>query len=104
MYNIVSHATTYSPQGGSVTIAVGRRGAEAWVAVRDQGIGVPAAAPGRGHRPRRKRQPPAHSRHRRGAAYRQSDPAALQDGRLEVQSVKGHGTTVTILLPLDPLP
>ena len=39
--NLVSNAVKYSPRGGTVTIEIGRDGDNAFVQVRDEGIGVP---------------------------------------------------------------
>jgi two-component system OmpR family sensor kinase len=39
--NLVSNAMKYSPDGGDVTIRVGREGDTAVVAVRDFGVGIP---------------------------------------------------------------
>jgi len=40
--NLISNAIKYSPEGGAVTIAVGRQLAKLEIIVADQGIGIPA--------------------------------------------------------------
>ena len=41
MMNIVSNAIKYTPDGGHITIAAGRRGDRVWLVVDDDGIGIP---------------------------------------------------------------
>jgi signal transduction histidine kinase len=42
--NLLDNAIKYSPEGGTVTVELGRAGDQVRVAVRDQGIGLPADA------------------------------------------------------------
>ncbi len=41
MMNIVSNSIKYTPDGGYITIAAGRRGDQVWLVVDDDGIGIP---------------------------------------------------------------
>ena len=41
MMNIVSNSIKYTPDGGHITIAAGRRGDRVWLVVDDDGIGLP---------------------------------------------------------------
>ena len=41
--NLLSNALKYSPQGGTVTLAVHTTPGEVQIAVQDEGIGIPAA-------------------------------------------------------------
>lgn len=41
MMNIVSNSIKYTPDGGHITIAAGRRGDQVWLVVDDDGIGIP---------------------------------------------------------------
>ena len=41
MMNIVSNSIKYTPDGGHITIAAGRRGDRVWLVVDDDGIGIP---------------------------------------------------------------
>jgi signal transduction histidine kinase len=44
--NLLGNAVKYSPAGGTITVVVGRaEGAGAMLAVRDQGMGIPAVGP-----------------------------------------------------------
>ncbi len=104
--NLLSNAIKYSPAGGPITITVDTatddEGGE-WgtIAVTDQGIGIPPQDRSR-----------LFERFHRGsnvgmiagngiglAGVRQL--ADQQGGRIDVQSRLGHGTTVTICLPLE---
>ena len=40
MRNLVDNAVKYSPAGGTITIQSYREGAQVWVAVSDEGIGI----------------------------------------------------------------
>ena len=42
MMNIVSNSIKYTPDGGRIRIAAGRRGERVWLMVDDNGIGIPA--------------------------------------------------------------
>jgi signal transduction histidine kinase len=42
LMNLLSNAVKYSPEGGAIEVAVGADSASATVAVRDQGVGLPA--------------------------------------------------------------
>jgi signal transduction histidine kinase len=41
--NLLSNAVKYSPEGGAVTIEVGREMGQAFIRVRDEGLGIPEA-------------------------------------------------------------
>jgi signal transduction histidine kinase len=40
--NLLSNAIKYSPDGGTVEVTTTRIGDEAWISVRDEGLGIPA--------------------------------------------------------------
>ena len=44
--NLLSNAVKYSPEGGAVTVEIGREKDEAVVRIRDEGLGVPEAERG----------------------------------------------------------
>ncbi len=41
--NLVDNALRYTPRGGTVTVRIGRAPGRAWIAVADDGVGVPVA-------------------------------------------------------------
>jgi signal transduction histidine kinase len=106
--NIVGNAVKYSPAGGDIIVAVSREGrddgARAAVAVRDAGIGIPAADL-------------AHlfERYRRGSNVGSriagtgiglagaKQIVEQHGGTIAVESAEGMGTIVTVELPLDPI-
>src|SRR5262249_32870685 len=42
LLNLLSNARRYSPEGAPITVQVQKRGTEAVISVRDQGLGIPA--------------------------------------------------------------
>ena len=104
--NVLSNAVKYSPAGGAITVSVGREEAEgravAVVAVRDEGIGIPAADLAhvleQGFRAGNVRGGEVHGS---GLGLASARLVAEQHGgSLAVTSREGEGTTVTLRLPL----
>jgi signal transduction histidine kinase len=106
--NLLSNAIRYSPEGGPVTIRLGREdGADghawAWLSVEDQGLGIPAADLTR-----------VFERFHRGANVAGLIGGAgiglagskqiieQHGGVITVASIQGEGTTFTLRLPLPP--
>jgi signal transduction histidine kinase len=104
--NLLSNAIKYSPAGGDVTVTVTREGTdnEAWVelAVRDEGVGVPAADLER-----------IFDRFHRGGNVEVQVPGiglglastsqivATHGGKIRVESREGKGSTFIVRLPLS---
>jgi len=99
--NLVSNAVKFTPEGGSVTIAVGREGEAARLAVTDTGIGVPEDE-----------QKQVFSRFfRASTATRRAIPGTglglaichalieQHGGSIEFRSREGQGTEVVVTLP-----
>lgn len=99
--NLLSNAVKYTPEGGSVTVRLEHVGAEVVLTCADEGIGISAA-----------------DRERLGTEFfRSSNPLAISqpgtglglaivrrivdrhDGRLEIESELGHGSTFRVHLP-----
>lgn len=103
--NLVGNAIKYTPPGGTVTISVRQMDGQAQVEVADTGIGIPPEA----------------LPHLFEAFYRAPNAKALDevgsglgltiakdlverhDGRIEVESVVGQGTTFTVTFPIHRL-
>jgi signal transduction histidine kinase len=99
--NLVDNAIKYSPDGGLVEVRVSREGGEAVLAVRDQGVGIPAAEMERIFE-RFQRAANVVGRIKGtglGLASARHIVEAHQ-GTITVQSREGAGTTFTVRLPL----
>ena len=100
--NLISNAIRFTQVGGRIALSVIRRPDEAWVAVRDNGIGIPKAEQNRIFdrfyqvEPHLTRQ---HGGLGLGLAVAK-DLVDLQSGRIWVKSKKGKGSTFTFALPL----
>jgi two-component system phosphate regulon sensor histidine kinase PhoR len=101
LWNLLDNAVKYSPEGSRIDVKLERRGPEVAVAVRDQGMGIPA----------RERER-IFAKFFRGAEARRRDIqgtgiglalvqhiAGAHGGRIEVESTEGAGSTFTLLLP-----
>jgi signal transduction histidine kinase len=102
--NLLDNAVKYSPDGGSITVTVsaGRAHDRAWAAVEvaDSGIGIPAQD-----------LPQLFTQFHRGHNVGQAKGTGLglagarqiveqHGGTIDVASVEGEGTTVTVRLPI----
>ena len=96
--NLLSNALSVAPAGSEVRITAGGEGAWIWVAVEDQGPGIPAAEQERVfQRFQRGRQASAEGRGLGLAIVRQI--AESHRGEARLTSTEGFGSTFTILLP-----
>jgi two-component system OmpR family sensor kinase len=101
--NLLSNAVEYTPRGGSVTLSLKMAGNEAMTTIQDTGPGIPASdLPHifeRFYRGERSRK-----RHRdKGFGLGLSIAYWIiqqHEGRIEVESLEGHGTTFKVFLPL----
>jgi PAS domain S-box-containing protein len=102
--NLLANAVKYSPDGGTITVQIDResQGDREWarVAVRDQGVGIPAAALNRVF-DRYYRAPNVVGRFPgEGIGLSGALPIVHQHGgSIDVQSQEGQGSTFTIRLP-----
>jgi heavy metal sensor kinase len=100
--NLIDNAIKYTPEGGTVSIAVERRDGSALFSVQDTGIGIPADELTRVF-DRFYRVDKARSREMGGTGLGLSIArwiAELHRGSISVQSTPGHGSTFTVTLPL----
>ena len=100
--NLISNAVKYSPQGKQVTVRVARRGAQACVAVSDEGIGIPQSElPRLFNRFYRATNVQAQRINGMGIGlYVVKEVVSLHGGAVTVESVEGQGSTFTVCLPL----
>ena len=100
--NLVSNAIKFTDQGGEVRVTVDQKGDEVRIAVRDNGIGIPADALPRLGQPF---EQVSDTRDRNydgtglGLALTKSF-AEMHGGRLSIASEPGRGTQVSFYLPI----
>ncbi len=97
--NLIENAVKYSPDGGDVMVQVARADDAASITVRDQGIGIPA---GELESIFETYQRASNASTMRGIGLGLSGARAVVrqlGGELDVESVKGTGSTFTIRLP-----
>lgn len=102
LQNLIQNAIKYSPDGGTVSIRLERRGESAYIHVTDQGIGIPHAALPNLFR-RFYRAPNVELQHISGMGvglFVVREIIQLHGGEISVESVEGHGSTFTICLTL----
>jgi PAS domain S-box-containing protein len=106
--NILANAIKYSPKGGDITVTLSndRRDGRDWafISVRDQGVGIPAAD-----------LPFSFERYRRGSNVATSISGTgiglagsrqiveQHGGTITVESTEGVGSTFTVELPMEPV-
>jgi signal transduction histidine kinase len=104
LLNLLSNARKYSPEGAPIVVEVQKRGAEAMIAVCDQGVGIPAEL-----LPRIAEQfyrVPGIDRQTGTSTglglglYLARTIAEQHGGCLEIQSREGQGSTFSLILPL----
>ncbi|MEO1661487.1 MAG: PAS domain-containing sensor histidine kinase [Pseudomonadota bacterium] len=100
--NLVSNAIKFTDEGGEIRVSVGRKDEEIRIAVRDNGIGIPADALPRLGEPF---EQVSDTRDRNydgtglGLALTKSF-AEMHGGRLTIASEPGRGTQVSFFLPI----
>ena len=99
--NIVSNAVKYTPDGGQIDMTVGTDGPNVFVRVTDNGIGIPEKDLPRLF-DRFYRVDKARSRESGGTGLGLSIAQEILNqhkGKIEISSVYGEGTSVTITMP-----
>jgi signal transduction histidine kinase len=101
--NVLDNALKYTPEGGTITVRVERRGAAAAVVVADTGIGIPPE-----HLPhvfdRFYRVDHARTRAEGGTGLGLSIAQSIvtaHGGTIEISSAVGRGTVCTVTLPVS---
>lgn len=102
LINLVSNAVKFTPAGGKVAICASTKGGNVCLAVRDNGIGIAQDDLARLGEPFTQVRND-YTRQYDGAGLGLSlvkGLVALHDGAMAIESAPGHGTTVTLTLPI----
>lgn len=106
MRNLLTNAARYSPPGTAIEIAVERHGDEVWISVRDHGCGIAPEHHATIFQSFYQASPASPGRRGTGVGLNIARRyAALQGGRLWLESALGEGSTFFLSLPAadDPL-
>ncbi len=102
LINMVSNAIKYTPDGGRIRMTAGQEGDQVWCTVRDNGIGIPKEDLDHIFE-RFYRVDKARSRESGGTGLGLSIAYEIVErhgGHFKVQSQKGRGTSMTVILPV----
>ena len=102
LINMLSNAIKYTPDGGRIRVTAGCRDDMVWCTVKDTGIGIPKKDLNRVFE-RFYRVDKARSRESGGTGLGLSiayEIVERHDGKIEVQSQVGKGTSITVTLPV----
>jgi signal transduction histidine kinase len=101
-YNLLSNAIRYSPHGGAISTSITADNTQAMIAIRDEGIGIPAKElPNLFERFYRASNASASDISGVGIGlYVVQDIVKLHGGIVTVASEEGQGSTFTVCLPL----
>jgi len=103
LVNLLTNAVKYSPEGGAITVKAHERGEHMLVEVIDQGLGIPAEQAGRLFQKFERIQSDSHLRISGTGLglYICRRIVEGHGGKIWVESEPGHGSTFSILLPID---
>ena len=104
LLNIVSNAMKFTPSGGHIKISATTAGDRVQIAVKDSGVGIPAAQLDRVFDPFFQVEQ-GDTRRYAGLGLGLSivrDVILAMDGHVRIESTEGQGTTVSIELPQSP--
>jgi signal transduction histidine kinase len=102
LLNLLTNAVTHAPASQLVEVTVARDRDQATVRVRDEGPGIPAGQLAQLFT-RFSRAPRGDGQRRRGLGlglYISRELMRAQGGTIDVASIEGSGTTVTVRLPM----
>ena len=102
LLNLLSNAVKFTPRGGTVTVLTAAFGDEIRLSVRDSGIGISAEDIARLAQPFEQIES-QHAKTQQGTGLGLALTKSLIEmhgGRIDFQSEPGHGTTVSVYLPV----
>ena len=100
LYNLISNAIKYTPDGGSVKVTALRVGDEVRIAVTDTGVGISPEDQARVFEEFRQVGDPSERQPGSGLGLAVTKRLAeAHDGRIELESARGQGSTFTLVLP-----
>ncbi len=103
LYNLISNAIKYTPDGGSINVTATRAGSEIRIAVADSGVGIVPEDHGRVFEEFRQVGDPSERQPGSGLGLAVTKRLAeAHEGRIELESVRGQGSTFTLVLPAAP--
>ena len=103
LFNLVSNAVKFTPEGGIIRIETSRSANGIALVIEDTGIGIPQPALTKLGRPFEQVQSPLTRNHKGsglGLAISRS-LVALHGGDMDIVSKEGVGTKVTVFLPFS---
>lgn len=101
LYNLCDNGIKYNREGGRVTIRLWEEGAQSFLRVKDNGLGIPAECQERVFE-RFYRGDQSHSRHREGNGLGLAIVKHIvqrHHGEIRLESQEGRGTEITIVFP-----
>lgn len=105
LLNVLSNAEKFSPEGGAIAIALATDGQYAHLSIKDKGPGIPPADLERLAQPFVRLEQP-YSYRTQGAGLGLAIAKLILErhgGALRISSTLGEGTTVTLVLPTEPM-
>ena len=104
--NLLSNALKFTPDGGTITVAVAHRPGQAFITIADTGVGIPAAVhPVLFDKFTKARRPGLRGERSTGLGMSLIKKIVeLHEGMITFTSTEGQGTTFVITLPLPDEP
>ena len=100
LYNLISNAIKYTPEGGSVRVRASRAGDEFRIAVADTGVGIAPEEHGAVFEEFKQVGDPSERQPGSGLGLAVTKRLAeAHGGRIELESARGSGSTFTLVLP-----